>query len=126
MFHPSANRLAGFLEISALSIGLAQSGGWQAKAGMLKIEAFSTKSGGFGRKGVRWREKKKQRWCAVRDSYLVALEEPGEVCKERVSTIGLFTHNSTAQSLGCFPARFRLSNRAPYTLLPTRPEFVSH
>ena len=80
MFHPSSNRLAGFLEISALSIALAQSGGWQAKAGMLKIEAFSTKSGGFGRKGTRWRERKKQRWCAVRDSYLVALEEPGEVC----------------------------------------------
>ncbi|KAH8114370.1 phospholipase D [Phellopilus nigrolimitatus] len=79
MFHPTSNRLAGFLEISALSISLAQSGGWQAKAGMLTIEAASKKSGGFGRKSVSWTDRKKQRWCAVRDSYLVAVEEPGEI-----------------------------------------------
>ena len=79
MFHPASNRLASFLEVSALSVALAQSGGWQAKAGMLRIEA-SGKQSNFGLKGLSWPEKKKVRWCCVRDSYLVALEEPGEVC----------------------------------------------
>ncbi|EJC97886.1 phospholipase D [Fomitiporia mediterranea MF3/22] len=79
MFHPTSNRMAGFLEISALSIALAQSGGWQAKAGMLTIESASKKSGGFGKKSSSWSAKRKQRWSALRESYLVAVEEPGEV-----------------------------------------------
>lgn len=83
MFHPTSNRLSGFLEISALSISLAESSGWQAKAGFLRIDAPSKKSGGFGRKNVKWRDSKKQRWCAVRDSYLVAVSEPGEVSRSR-------------------------------------------
>lgn len=95
MFHPTANRLAGFLEISALSMSLAQTGGAQAKAGYLRIDASGSKGGGFGRKSARWAEKKKTRWCAVRESYLVVLEEPGEVsdfvcrnstCAERMGT----------------------------------------
>lgn len=79
MFHPSANRLAGFLEVSALSIALSQSGGWQAKAGMLRIDTTNSKAGNFGRKGASWTERKKQRWCCVRDGYLVAMEELGEL-----------------------------------------------
>lgn len=79
MFHPTANRLAGFLEINALAIALAQSGGFQSKAGYLRIDATGTKGGGFGRKSTRWSEKKQTRWCAVRESYLVVLEQPGEV-----------------------------------------------
>lgn len=77
MFHPSLNRLAGFLEISALSIALAQTGGAQYKAGYLHIESVDSK--GFGRKSANWGTKKTSKWCAVRESYLVALEEPGEV-----------------------------------------------
>jgi phospholipase D1/2 len=79
MFHPSSNRLAGFLEISALSISLAQSGGCQMKGGFLLIESASKLGGGFGRKSTGYKEKKKSRWCAVRESYLVAVEESGEV-----------------------------------------------
>ena len=75
MFHPSSNRLAGFLEISALSITLAQSGGAQSKAGYLRIVSSV---GGFGRKAASLKAKKEV-WCAVRESYLVVLEEPGEV-----------------------------------------------
>ena len=75
MFHPSSNRLAGFLEISALFITLAQSGGAQSKAGYLRIVSCA---GGFGRKSANWKAKK-EAWCAVRESYLVILEEPGEV-----------------------------------------------
>jgi phospholipase D1/2 len=79
MFHPTANRLAAFLEISALSISLAPTGGCQAKAGYLRIDAAGNKGGGFGRKSAGWAEKKEHRWCAVRESYLVVLDQPGEV-----------------------------------------------
>ncbi|KAG6833425.1 hypothetical protein H0H87_006791 [Tephrocybe sp. NHM501043] len=78
MFHPSTNRLAGFLEISALSISMAQSGGSQYKAGFLEIAADGV-GGAFGRKSAGWRAKKAARWCAVRESYLVVMEEPGEI-----------------------------------------------
>lgn len=79
MFHPSANRLGGFLEVSALSITLAQSGGAQYKAGYLEIMSSGSGGGGFGRKSASRLAKKASRWCAVRESYLVVLEEPGEV-----------------------------------------------
>lgn len=78
MFHPTVNRLAGFLEFGALTIALAQSGGAQYKAGFLRLEGIAPKNA-FGRRSAGWREKKKQRWCAVRESYLVAMEEMGEV-----------------------------------------------
>ncbi len=61
MFHPTSNRLAGFLEISALSIALARSGGWQVKAGLLQIVP-SGKGSGFGRKSASTVERKKMRW----------------------------------------------------------------
>ncbi|KAF8509648.1 phospholipase D [Hysterangium stoloniferum] len=79
MFHPTSNRLSRFLEVSALFIRLAQSGGHQAKAGILQIEGASGTKGAFARKGLGWREKKKSKWCAVRESYLVVQEDPGEV-----------------------------------------------
>ena len=79
MFHPAANRLAGFLEISAMSIALAQSGGAQYKAGLLRIEVVGNK-GPWGKRASSWKDKKKQKWCAVRESYLVVIEEMGEVC----------------------------------------------
>ena len=79
MFQPSVNRLCGFLEISSLFIALARSGGAQYKAGYLRIQAISNNGGGFGRKSAAWKEKKSSKWCAVRESYLVVLEEPGEV-----------------------------------------------
>lgn len=80
MFHPASNRLCGFLEISAFSIAHAQTGGAQYKGGYLQIEAANGRSGGFGRKGVSWKAKKESRWCAIRESYLVVMKEPGEVC----------------------------------------------
>ncbi|OBZ68836.1 hypothetical protein A0H81_11089 [Grifola frondosa] len=77
MFHPASNRLAGFLELGALTIALAQSGA-QYKAGFLRIDAVSPK-GGLGRKAAGRSEKRRQRWCAIRESYLVVLEEMGEL-----------------------------------------------
>lgn len=79
MFHPSSNRLAGFLEISALSVHLAQSGGVQYKGGYLKTHAVNNGGGGFGRKGLNWKVKQETRWAAVRESYLVVVSEIGEV-----------------------------------------------
>ena len=79
MFLPTSNRLAGFLEISALSIHLAQFGGVQYKAGYLRIVASGNKGAGFGRKSASRSQKRKPKWCAIRDSYLVAVEEPGEL-----------------------------------------------
>jgi phospholipase D1/2 len=78
MFHPSSNRIFAFLEVSALSIALAQSGGAQYKAGFLRIEVSGSK-GSFGRRGTSWKDKRKYKWCAVRESYFVVLEEPAEV-----------------------------------------------
>ncbi|KAI0040774.1 phospholipase D, partial [Auriscalpium vulgare] len=78
MFHSTSNRLAGFLEISSLFISQAQSGGSQYKAGYLKIEVSGSKGGGFGRKSVGRKRKRDQKWCAIRESYLVAVEELGE------------------------------------------------
>lgn len=78
MFEASSNRMARFLEISALSIALAHSGGTQLKAGILKLEPSGSKKE-YGRKGTSWRERHKSRWAAVRESYLVVLREPGEV-----------------------------------------------
>lgn len=77
MFHSTVNRLAGFLEISALSITLAQSGGVQYKAGFLHLEI--SKGVGLGSKSASRRTKRSQKWCAVRESYLVISEELGEV-----------------------------------------------
>ncbi|CCA73544.1 probable SPO14-phospholipase D [Serendipita indica DSM 11827] len=77
MFEASSNRLARFLEVSALSIALAHSGGAQLKAGILKIEPSGNKKD-YARKGTGWRERRKGRWCAVRDSYLVIVKEAGE------------------------------------------------
>lgn len=91
MFHPSSNRLAGFLEISALSISLAQSGGVQYKAGLLQIESINNGGGGFGHKSAGRKARKQIRWCAVRESYLVAMEEPGEVSLV-ICLIGRRTH----------------------------------
>ncbi|KAG0704279.1 phospholipase D [Suillus ampliporus] len=71
MFHPTSNRLAGFFEMSALFITFAQSGGAQYKAGFLRLDTEGN-GPGFGRKSARWRERKEARWCAVRESYIVA------------------------------------------------------
>ena len=93
MFHPTANRLSSFLEISSLSIALAQTGGHQYKAGYLRIEAVDNKGGGFGRKGASWKAKREARWCTLRESYLVALHEPGEVSSSPPSIITRLTPN---------------------------------
>ena len=79
MFHPAANRLCTFLEISSIFISLAHSNGPQFKAGFLRVESSGSESPRFGRKSTRWFEEREKRWCVVSDGYLAAMEEPGEV-----------------------------------------------
>ncbi|KAI1794831.1 phospholipase D [Ganoderma leucocontextum] len=78
MFHPAVNRLAAFLEIGALSVALAHSGGHQYRAGFLRLEGVAPKPS-YGPRAAGWRERKKQRWCCVRESYLAIMEEMGEL-----------------------------------------------
>ncbi|KAI6030532.1 hypothetical protein F5J12DRAFT_903003 [Pisolithus orientalis] len=66
MWHPSANRLAGFLEMSALFIALSPTG-LQYKGGFLRR-----------RKSLGRKARKELRWCAVRESSIVIVEDPGE------------------------------------------------
>ncbi|KAI6132273.1 phospholipase D [Pisolithus croceorrhizus] len=77
MWHPSANRLTGFLEISALSIALAPAGGMQYKAGFLRID-IARNGPNIGRRSLDRKARKESRWCAVRDSYIVIVDDPGE------------------------------------------------
>ncbi|KIK24525.1 hypothetical protein PISMIDRAFT_645727 [Pisolithus microcarpus 441] len=77
MWHPSANRLAGFLEVSALFIALAPFGGLQYKAGFLRID-IAGNGVNIGRRSLGRKARKESRWCAVRDSYIVIVDDPGE------------------------------------------------
>jgi len=85
MFHSTVNRLAAFLETSALSITLAQSGGVQYKAGFLHLEI--SKGVGLGSKSASRRTRHSQKWCAVRESYLVMSEELGEVSLSTLTSV---------------------------------------
>jgi len=103
MFHPSSNRLSAFLEVSALSISLAQSGGAQYKGGYLQIHATNNGGGGFGRKGISWQAKKEPRWSAVRESYLAVVDEPGEVCFVNCAYLSILTIENLGYRMGRFP-----------------------
>lgn len=118
MFHPSSNRLSGFLEVSALFISLAQSGGVQYKAGYLRLETSGYQPG-LGRKATSRRDRKRSRWCAVRQSCLIVLEEPGEVC---CIFFVSFTHliNVPVNYFGCLPLGFRFQDRTSGALLSQR------
>ncbi|KAG8706505.1 Phospholipase D1 [Ceratobasidium sp. 395] len=79
MFRADANRLFRFFEISALSIALAQRGGIQGKAGYLRVLSsnMSRKAAHTGLLG--WKRNHDPKWWLVRESYLVAVEDPGEL-----------------------------------------------
>ena len=78
VFHPSSNRLSGFLKISNLFVALAPTGGLQYKAGFLHVN-LTGNGAGIGRRSTR-NARKELRWCAVHESYLVIVEDSGEVC----------------------------------------------
>lgn len=81
MLRPEANRLIRFLEISALTLSLAQAGGAQGKSGYLRVLSndVSKKSDRPMLAPIAWAKSRKPKWWVVRESYLVAVEEPDQV-----------------------------------------------
>lgn len=80
MFGPGANRLCKFLEISSLSIALATKGGELGKQGYLRIMssgASRKKASGFH--PFAFKNRHEPKWFIVRDSYIVAVEDPASV-----------------------------------------------
>lgn len=79
MFRADANRLFRFFEISALSIALAQRGGIQGKAGYLRVLSSNMSRKGAHNGLLAWKKNHEPKWWLVRESYLVAVEDPGDL-----------------------------------------------
>ncbi|WFD30103.1 phospholipase D [Malassezia sp. CBS 17886] len=70
-FRPEANRLCRFLELSALAVQLAGSGGTLGKQGYVQIKSRASRHVRIHLTRLRGRAPK---WCMVRDSYIVFVE----------------------------------------------------
>ena len=87
MFRPESNRLARFFELSALSVSMAKSGGVQGKAGLLRViggesSRKSVMNSNFGMALLGVGQAVKPRWWMVRESYMVAVDDPGSVSND--------------------------------------------
>lgn len=80
MFRPESNRLCVFFELSALTVALAPRGGFQGKAGFIKIPTIhvSRKNNQPGLVPSKWKKHRKPKWFIVRESYFVATDGPSE------------------------------------------------
>lgn len=80
MFRPESNRLCVFFELSALTVALAPRGGFQGKAGFIKIPSIhaSRKNNQPGLVPSKWKNHRKPKWFIVRESYFVATDGPSE------------------------------------------------
>ncbi|ORY27900.1 putative phospholipase D [Naematelia encephala] len=78
IFRPESNRLCKFFELSSLTLSLAPRGGFQGKAGFLKIPGAnaSRRSNQPGLTPTSWMHSREPKWCIVRDSYFVATDGP--------------------------------------------------
>ncbi|WRT67553.1 uncharacterized protein IL334_004525 [Kwoniella shivajii] len=78
IFRPESNRLCKFFELSALTLQLAPRGGFQGKAGFLKIPGWdaSRRANQPGLAPTTWAAHRKPKWFIVRDSYFVATDGP--------------------------------------------------
>ncbi|KAK8858386.1 hypothetical protein IAR55_002613 [Kwoniella newhampshirensis] len=78
IFRPESNRLCKFFELSALTLALAPRGGFQGKAGFLKIPSSnaSRRANQPGLTPMSWRASRKPKWFVVRDTYFVATDGP--------------------------------------------------
>lgn len=82
MLRPESNRLIRFFELSALTLQLAKNpGGTQGKSGFLRVlnTDVSSKSARPALSLLAWKNARKERWWVVRESYLIAVEEPDQV-----------------------------------------------
>lgn len=80
MFRPESNRLCIFFELSALTVALGPRGGFQGKAGFLKIPTMqvSRKSNQPGLKITKWKQHREPKWFIVRESFFVAADSPAD------------------------------------------------
>nr|XP_031859677.1 uncharacterized protein CI109_004952 [Kwoniella shandongensis]KAA5526749.1 hypothetical protein CI109_004952 [Kwoniella shandongensis] len=78
IFRPESNRLCKFFELSALTLALAPRGGFQGKAGFLKIPGSnaSRRANQPGLTPMSWAASRKPKWFVVRDTYFVATDGP--------------------------------------------------
>ncbi|WWC88903.1 uncharacterized protein L201_003818 [Kwoniella dendrophila CBS 6074] len=81
IFRPESNRLCKFFELSALTLQLAPRGGFQGKAGFLKIPDWnaSRRANQPGLAPTTWAAHRKPKWFIVRDSYFIATDGPESV-----------------------------------------------
>lgn len=81
IFRPESNRLCKFLELSSLTLALAPRGGFQGKAGYLRIPGSnaSRRANQPGLTPTSWVHNRTPKWFIVRDSYFVATEGPEDV-----------------------------------------------
>jgi phospholipase D1/2 len=80
LFRPESNRLCIFFELSALTVALAPRGGFQGKAGFLKILSMKAgrRSAHPGLLPSTWRQHREPKWFMVRESYFVSTDGPQE------------------------------------------------
>ena len=78
IFRPESNRLCKFFELSALTLSLAPRGGFQGKAGFLKIPGSnaSRRANQPGLSPISWMSNRSPKWFIIRDSYFVATDGP--------------------------------------------------
>ncbi|KAL7424031.1 Phospholipase D1 [Cryptotrichosporon argae] len=78
LFRPESNRLCKFFELSALTLALAPRGGFQGKAGFIRIlsSAASRRANQPGLTPTSWLHHREPKWFVVRDSYFVAADGP--------------------------------------------------
>lgn len=81
IFRPESNRLCKFFELSSLTLTLAPRGGFQGKAGFLKIPGSnaSRRANQPGLTPTSWIHNRSPKWFIVRDSYFVATDGPEAV-----------------------------------------------
>lgn len=80
MFRPEANRLCKFLEFSAMSLQLATKGGSHGKQGYLRVlSSGASRHQKPGFRPLALKRRHEPKWFMVRESYIVATDEPYSV-----------------------------------------------
>jgi hypothetical protein len=81
IFRPESNRLCKFFEISSLTLSLAPRGGFQGKAGFVRLPGSNTsrRSNQPGMSPLSWFTDRSPKWFTIRDSYFVATDGPEAV-----------------------------------------------
>jgi phospholipase D1/2 len=84
MFRPEAARLCWFFELSSLTLSLAPRGGFQSKAGFVKMvgpkaSKRANQPGPSPTSWPLWYHRREPKWFIVKESYIVFTEGPESV-----------------------------------------------